>query len=135
MGGGAWASVNALKQAWNIQTKAASQGFDWSHVADVIDKVREELEEIQRALKRGDPDHARRELGDLLFAAVNLARFLEADPTQELLHANGRFTDRFAKLTVEVQRSGDDLAQCSIEELDAVWDRIKEEKKPPRGQD
>lgn len=127
------AATDALNQAWTIQTQAASQGFDWSDASGVIEKMREELDEIQEALDHHDTDHARLELGDVLFTAVNLARFLEADPARELHEANRRFADRFTKLTAETRRSGREPSDCSIHELDAIWDRLKQTQKTQPG--
>lgn len=114
-----------LAQAWAIQAAAAVRGFDWSDVADVVAKVKEETREIEDALASADAEGARRELGDLLFAAVNLARFLDADPVEELHRANARFSTRFALLDEELQRTGRVMEQCSLAEMDEVWEQVK----------
>ena len=118
-------SSDALDEARTIQIEASEVGFDWSHVPDVIAKVREEIDEIEKALERGDGVHAKVELGDLLFSAVNLSRFLDANPVEELRKANRKFLARFARLKEVVRESGRDMAACSLEELDEVWERIK----------
>jgi uncharacterized protein YabN with tetrapyrrole methylase and pyrophosphatase domain len=118
-------SNDPLTHAWNIQTDAAALGFDWPDVQGVFLKLHEEIGEVQEALQSGDQEHARREVGDLLFSAVNLARFLNADPAAELRHTNARFSHRFALVQDEVKRSGRSITTCSLAELDAIWDAVK----------
>ena len=118
-------SHDPLSQAKTIQADAALVGFDWPSVEGPIAKVREEIAEIEDALARGNLHAAKRELGDVLFAVVNLSRFVDADPNDELRHANERFLTRFALLEKEVTRSGRTMKQCSLQELDEVWDRVK----------
>jgi uncharacterized protein YabN with tetrapyrrole methylase and pyrophosphatase domain len=100
-------------------------GFDWPSVEGPIAKIREEIAEIEDALARGNLNAAKRELGDVLFAVVNLSRFVDADPNDELRHATERFLTRFALVEKEVTRSGRTMKQCSLQELDEVWDRVK----------
>lgn len=120
------ASTNEpLGIARDIQAQAALVGFDWPEIKPVFDKIHEEIGEIQEALEEGTRDHARRELGDLLFAVVNLSRFLDADPSRELARATQRFRERFAKVKAELAREGRNLEDCTLEEMDAVWNRIK----------
>lgn len=118
-------SSDALRTSWIIQSEASSLGFDWPDVSGVLEKVREETGEIEEALERGDREQARRELGDLFFAAVNLARFLDADPSEELDRANMRFTCRFEMLKSELRREGRNMKTCSLAQLDEVWERVK----------
>lgn len=120
------ASTNEpLCVARDIQAQAALVGFDWPEIKPVFEKIHEEIGEIQDALEEGARDDARRELGDLLFAVVNLSRFLEADPSGELTLATQRFRERFAKVKAELAREGRKLEECSLEEMDAVWNRVK----------
>jgi len=116
---------DAVKDSWSIQSDASALGFDWPDISGVFDKVREELGEIVSAWNEQDSEQARRELGDLLFATVNLARFLEADPNVELHRANERFNRRFALLKEEVQQQGLVMRDCTLEELDRIWERVK----------
>jgi len=102
-------------------------GFDWPDISGVFEKVHEELEEIADAWRNGDREEAQRELGDVLFAIVNLARFLGTDPRKELHDANARFTERFQMLTKSVQEKGLVMQECTLEQLDTVWERVKEE--------
>jgi len=102
-------------------------GFDWPDISGVFEKVHEELGEIADAWRNGDRDEAQRELGDVLFAIVNLARFLGTDPRKELRDANARFTERFEKLKKAVHEQGLVMRECTLEQLDAVWERVKED--------
>ena len=116
---------DAVKASWIIQSDASALGFDWPDISGVFDKVREELGEIESAWSEQDHEQARRELGDLLFSTVNLARFLDADPNEELHRANERFNRRFALLKDEIQHQGLVMRHCTLEELDKVWERVK----------
>jgi len=116
---------DALEDSWRIQSAAARVGFDWPDVTGVIAKVREETREIEDALAAGDREHAARELGDLLFAAVNLGRFLDTHPAKALADANQRFRKRFELLRREVEKTGRDIETCALDELNAVWERVK----------
>ncbi len=118
---------NALSLAWDIQVEAAKVGFDWPDVGGVFAKLREEVAEIESALAEQQPEKARAELGDLLFSAVNLARFLEADPAAELRRTNEKFLRRFAEVTKRVNRTGRRTGECTLEELDVFWDQVKRE--------
>jgi len=115
-----------LQRAWRVHCSASALGFDWPDIGGVFEKVREELSEIEHAWAGGDRVGARQELGDLLFATINLARFLEADPSAELVEATSRFARRFEMLKQEVLRQGRAVEECSLEELDAVWERVKQ---------
>lgn len=117
---------DALRDSWEIQENASALGFDWPDISGVFDKVQEELGEVRHAWDAGDREHARRELGDLLFATVNLARFLDADAGAELARANERFTKRFTLLKEEAQRQGLILQHCSLKELDVIWEMVKD---------
>ncbi len=119
------AGRDPLQQAWRVHSSASALGFDWPDIGGVFEKVREELGEIEHAWHGGDRLHAKRELGDLLFATINLARFLDADPSAELIEATSRFARRFELLKEEVVRSGRRVRDCSLAELDEVWERVK----------
>jgi uncharacterized protein YabN with tetrapyrrole methylase and pyrophosphatase domain len=116
-----------LHASWNIQSEASALGFDWPDISGVFAKVREEIEEIADAWRNGDREDAQRELGDVLFAIVNLARFLGTDPRKELHDANARFTERFKMLKTALHEQGLVMKECSLEQLDKVWERVKEE--------
>ena len=116
---------DALSRAWDIQAAASRVGFDWPEVSGPLAKVGEEARELAEALARGDVAHATDELGDLLFAAVNVARFLPADPSAALHGTCERFARRFALVREAVAREGKDLASCTLEELDRHWEMAK----------
>ncbi|NIA14760.1 MAG: hypothetical protein GWP08_11825 [Nitrospiraceae bacterium] len=115
----------ALSQSWSIQSTASALGFDWPDITGVFAKVLEEVQEVQHAWDEGDYDHAKRELGDVLFAVVNLARFLNADPGDELHRANERFNLRFSLLKEQLKCNSIKIEDCTLEELDAVWEQVK----------
>lgn len=117
---------NPLLDALTIQRNAAALGFDWPDVSGVMAKVREETDEVEQALAAQDANAARHELGDLLFSAVNLARFVDADPVEALQKANARFEERFSKVKAEVRRRGRLMEECDLAELDAIWESIKD---------
>ena len=108
-----------------MQAAASELGFDWPSADGVLDKIAEETGEIREALDAGDLEQARRELGDLLLAAVNLSRFLGIGPSDALSGANERFTRRFARVKAEADLAGMDLRSCSLAELDVLWERAK----------
>lgn len=118
-------ALPALSRAAKLQRRAARVGFDWPELDGVLDKLEEELGELREALAQGDLAHAREEIGDLLFAQVNLARRLEIDPEQALRQTNAKFERRFGHVEQQVQASGQDWEQLSLEQLDLWWDEAK----------
>lgn len=120
-------SMPALLRALRIQERAAKKGFDWEpgDVASVRDKVLEELGELKDEVEAIRPAATREELGDFLFAAVNMARHLGIDPEEALQEANAKFADRFR--TVEA-RAGAEMEHMGLPELDALWREAKLEK-------
>jgi MazG family protein len=116
----------SLLRAFEIGSRAASVGFDWSHAADVLAKVEEEMTELRRALH--DEGHARteEEIGDLLFAVANLARKLNVEPEAALRNANEKFIRRFQALERRVHRRGQSLQDTALEEMEAEWGRVKD---------
>jgi len=116
----------ALLKADKVQRKVARVGFDWKDVDGVLAKVEEELREVKHALAGGNRAEFEEELGDLLFAAVNLARF-EGLQAEELLNRTIRkFTDRFQKVEREIHRRGKRLEDSTMDELDAIWESTKD---------
>ena len=116
-------ALPALWRAEKIQSKAAKVGFDWDCTAGAMDKLTEETAELSSALSgEGDPVE---ELGDLLFAAVNVARFLKADPEDVLHAASDKFAARFRRVEDAVTARGLQMDELSLAELDAIWDEIK----------
>ena len=124
--------LDPLTKAYRIQERVAGVGFDWEDHEGARDKVAEELAEVTEALEEeaarsGGPAAARvqEELGDLLFAAVNLARLAGAHPTTALARANRKFQERFEKLESLARERGIDLPSSTLAELDALWDEVK----------
>ncbi len=115
----------ALLRAYKLQGKAAKAGFDWQDDTGVWAKVQEELGELQDALAHGTPQQAEAELGDVLFAVVNYARHHKIEPEAALNGTNNRFTNRFAYVEQQVEKSGRAWNEFSLAELDAFWDEAK----------
>jgi nucleoside triphosphate diphosphatase len=116
----------ALTRALKLQAKAGKVGFDWNDPRAVLHKIREEADEIERELDRADAKKAAgAEVGDLLFAVVNLARHLDADPEAVLRATNAKFERRFASIERALAARGKSPAQSSLAEMDALWDEAK----------
>ena len=114
-----------MLKAMRLQEKAKQVGFEWENKEQVWDKVEEEQQELQEAIASGNQDHVEEELGDLFFSLVNYARFLNADAENALERTNRKFTDRFNRLEKEVHDNGKTLQEMNLEEMDAIWNRIK----------
>jgi ATP diphosphatase len=119
----------ALSRAMQLQRKASSVGFDWNDPRAVLHKIREEADEIEAALDRDDAEELAGETGDLLFALVNLARHVGADPEMALRGTNAKFERRFAYIERALAAQGRSLDQSSLEEMDALWNEAKREEK------
>ena len=115
----------ALAQAMQLQRKASSVGFDWNDPRAVLDKIREEADEIEAALDRGDRREVADETGDLMFALVNLARHVHADPELALRRTNAKFERRFAYIERALSAKGRSLEDASLTEMDALWNEAK----------
>ena len=116
----------ALMAAAKIQGKAADAGFDWDDVAPVFEKCREEWQELREAVGQKDAAHIEEELGDLLFAVVNLSRFLKVNAELALLAANRKFKRRFRRVEERVEDAGGDWKQFTLQELDKFWEDAKQ---------
>jgi MazG family protein len=114
-----------LLMAHRLQARAAGVGFDWPDQQGPLEKVREEAIEVERTTKDGTPDAVLEEVGDLLFAVVNLARKLGVDPGAALERANDKFTARFGALEKLAQERGLEVGRASLEELDKLWEEVK----------
>ncbi len=117
----------ALMRAEKVQKKAAKVGFDWDETLDVVEKVHEELGELKRAVEGGVQPEVEDELGDLLFAIVNLARFIKVDPEFALRRATNKFTDRFHLVEGYAKAGNLDLVDLNLTELNLLWDRAKDQ--------
>ena len=117
-------ALPALWRAEKVQKKARKAGFDWPDVSGALDKLSEELEELKTAAAEGT--NVEEELGDLLFSAVNAARFLKVDPEDALNGATDKFIGRFRNVEAQAAAQGKAMEDMGLEELDALWERAKE---------
>jgi len=117
----------ALMRAEKVQNKAAKVGFDWEDVRGPLDKLREETNELSEALENKDSEGVREELGDVLFAAVNVSRFVSLDAEETLTRATDKFIARFARVERLASEKGMDMKTLPLVELDRLWDKAKEE--------
>lgn len=115
----------ALMKAHKVTEKAARVGFDWSHVDEVFAKVMEELHEFEETMLAGDQERMEAELGDLLFAIVNLGRFLSIDPEEALRKTITRFTGRFGHIEETLHGRGVSLKDATLDEMEALWEEAK----------
>jgi MazG family protein len=121
----------ALKQAEKFQRRAARVGFDWTEAKDVVGKIREELDEVTQEFEAATQDKARLtdEVGDLLFACVNLARKANIDPGMALRGTNHKFSRRFRRVEALLAEQGRTPEQASLEEMEALWVKAKHEER------
>jgi len=126
-------ALPALLRAEKLQRRAARVGFDWPDAAGVLDKCREELDELAAARAAGAGQEAlAEELGDLLFSCVNLARHLGVEAEQVLRSACGKFERRFGQMELALAAAGTPVGETDLATMDAAWDRVKATE-PPRG--
>ena len=118
-------ALPALMRAQKAQSKAARVNFDWTDVRDVVAKLEEELRELKQAMASADPARTEEEIGDVLFAVVNLARKCRLDAESALQRGTDKFVTRFNRLEDELQRQGKRLCDVDLAEMDAIWDEIK----------
>jgi MazG family protein len=119
------AALPALMRAQKAQKKAARVNFDWNEISEVVAKVDEELEETKEAIASGDPRAISDEIGDLLFAVVNLARKSNLDAETVLQTATGKFVSRFSEVEDELSARGKKLGEVGLAELDEIWNAVK----------
>jgi len=124
---GVASALPALMRAEKIQKKAARTGFDWPDPKGALEKLREEIDELIAAHESGNLEHVQDELGDLLFSAVNVSRKLKCDAELALAAATDKFTRRFQKVEAVLAEQGKTPAESSLEEMDAIWNRVKSE--------
>lgn len=115
----------ALMRAAKVQKRASKAGFDWDDLKNAFSKIPEETEELKEAIELGDKDKINEEYGDLLFAAVNVSRFLKIDAEQSLASATDKFMQRFKAVEEVVVKSGRDMKDLSLSELDEIWNSVK----------
>lgn len=114
-----------LRRAEKVQERAASVGFDWDNVHDIVKKLREEVDEFEAALESGDRDHIQSEVGDLFFSVVNISRYLKLDADGALNRSTSKFIRRFQAMEQMIQDDGKHLPDMTLAEMDAYWERVK----------
>lgn len=118
-------SLPALSRAAKLTKRAANVGFDWNQASEVLDKIEEEIAELRVALESGDSQEVEAEMGDLIFAQVNLARKLGVNPEQAVRLTNKKFERRFRYIESQVTDSQQEWSDYSLDQLDAWWDEAK----------
>ena len=115
----------ALMRATKLQKKAADIGFDWPDVSGALDKLEEEIAELRAAIANNDKANVNEELGDILFSAVNVSRFVKVDAEESLTAASDKFLARFTQVEELANERNIDMMNSSLEELDALWGEVK----------
>ncbi|MQB09193.1 nucleoside triphosphate pyrophosphohydrolase [Agrobacterium sp. ICMP 6402] len=123
--GGVQRSQPALTEALKLQEQAARVGFDWSDPAPILDKIEEEIAELREALAEGRPEKVSDELGDLIFALVNIGRHVKADPENALRGTNTKFRRRFNHIETSLSDNGETLQAASLERMEDLWQAAK----------
>ncbi len=118
-------ALPSMVKAMRLQEKAKQVGFEWDTKEQVWEKVEEENKELLEAVQSGDVNKMEDELGDVFFSLVNFARFLQVDAENALERTNKKFISRFTKMETEALKEGKQLHDMSLEEMDAIWNRIK----------
>lgn len=121
-------SLPATVKAMRLQEKAKQVGFEWDNKEQVWDKVEEEMQELKEAIEGGGQEKVEEEFGDLVFSLVNYARFLQVDAENALERTNKKFIHRFTQMEQQAIKQGKDLATMSLEEMDAIWNSIKQQR-------
>jgi len=127
--GGVPVSLPAVVKAIRLQEKSKQVGFEWNNSNEVWEKVEEETRELKEAVDSGDIRHMEEEFGDLMFSLINYARFLHIDAETALERTNRKFIDRFTKMEQTIVLSGMQMTDLSLEELDAIWNAVKKQKR------
>jgi MazG family protein len=124
-------SIPALIRAYQLQSRASFVGFDWPEAAGVLDKIGEEIAELRAAMAESDDQRRHEritdEIGDLLFAAVNAARFLKVEPESALRQANEKFRRRFQCMEARLAERGRKPAESTLDEMEELWQQCKRE--------
>ncbi len=119
------AAFPALLRSYKVQKKAAHVGFDWSSAADALEKVGEEAAEVREAIAEGDKAHLAEEIGDLLFACVNVSRLCKVDPELALGKATDKFMRRFIDMEKLILQDGRNFDGMTLEQMDQYWEKVK----------
>ena len=118
-------ALPALMRAQKLQKRASRQGFDWDEINQVFDKLEEEIDELQAALRSKNADDIKEEIGDLLFTCVNLARHAGIDAEEALRDGNDKFVARFSKVEDAAESKGVKIQELSLKELEDIWALVK----------
>jgi MazG family protein len=118
-------STPALLEAFQIGQRVSAFGFDWPSAKEVLGKIKEEIKEFEEALESGEPRAIREEIGDVFFALANFSRLLGLNPELALRQANDKFKRRFLALERELKKTGKELGQASLEDMDKIWEELK----------
>lgn len=119
------ANLPAIYACFQISSKASRVGFDWPDLSSLLDKLAEEVRELGAAVEARDQEMIAEEVGDLLFAAVNVARFVGADPETALGRANSKFIQRFMQMEAELSADGKNIRQADLETMERYWKKAK----------
>lgn len=119
----------ALSEALKLQKQAAKVGFDWSEAEPILDKIEEEIGELREAIRSGESHKIADELGDLIFALVNIGRHVDADPEMALRGTNTKFRRRFRHIETSLEQAGESLEGASLERMEDLWVEAKREEK------
>ena len=123
------ANLPALYAGYQISAKASRVGFDWPSPREIRDKILEEFEELEEAIESHDDERVKEEVGDLLFASLNVARFLQIDPETALSRANAKFAERFRRLEQAFAAQGRSLKDVPLDEMESQWQKLKRSKR------
>jgi tetrapyrrole methylase family protein/MazG family protein len=118
-------SLPALLKAYRVQEKVARFGFDWEKTEEILDKIREEIGELEQSFREGEREDVREELGDLLFSIVNLCRRLGHSPEEALNSTTEKFKKRFQYIEDRLREMGKSLSDSNLEEMDKLWEEAK----------
>lgn len=116
----------ALMRAQKVQSKAKKAGFDWDDVSGAFEALESEIQELRNAMKTGDKDNIKEEMGDLLFSAVNISRFIDVDSEEALTQSNEKFISRFVQVEKLCEERNINMNESSVEELDVLWNEAKQ---------
>ncbi len=122
-------NLPALTRGLKLQQRAAKVGFDWADAGPILDKIEEEIQELREEIRQKQQAKARAELGDLMFALVNLARHLKIDPEDALKATNDKFRRRFRHIEDQLNLQGSELGAASLDEMEALWTDAKQQEK------
>ncbi len=122
-------SLPSTVKAMRLQEKAKQVGFEWANKEQVWEKVEEEMRELKEVVDTGQPEKVEEEMGDLFFSLINYARFLQVDAENALERTNKKFIHRFTQMEEQATKQGKSLAGMSLEEMDNIWNSIKQQRK------